>query len=94
MKAIRVKTKSGEFRFIGNLPEGYSLPDWWRSRRSDGDVLGNQWCMAFDSIELADIVDIQDDPAAQAKPTIRDTSNAGNAADRLAAGLWKPHGVA
>jgi hypothetical protein len=54
MKTVRLRTKAGEVRFTSLA----DLPSWWHETKFLGGAIGNNWCLPFDEIAVADLADV------------------------------------
>lgn len=89
MKAVKITARSGKQLLTGLGPHP-DLSSWWEAARNAGAVIGNAWCLPFDLIGFAELIDIQQDQAQE----IGKDRHISHAAATIGAGLWKPLGVA
>jgi hypothetical protein len=92
MKTVRLRTKAGEVRFTSLAPFA-DLPSWWHETKFRGGVIGNNWCLPFEEIAVADLTEVPDNTGLGAGEF---QSKADEQVRRMAAGigagLWTPPG--
>jgi hypothetical protein len=95
MKTVRLRTKAGEVRFTSLAPFT-DLPSWWHETKFRGGVIGNNWCLPFDEIAVADLVDVPENIGLGSEEYQRAQAAAQREVARMAAGigagLWTPPG--
>jgi hypothetical protein len=93
MKTVRLRTKAGEVRFTSLAPFA-DLPSWWHETQFRGGVIGNSWCLPFEEIAVADLVDVQEPDQLPRDVVDRELKNREIArlAAGIGAGLWVPPG--
>jgi hypothetical protein len=96
MKMVRIRTRTGEVRICGLAPYG-DLPSWWHQTRFNGAIVGSAWCLPFDEIAAADLIDAADGPDDIVRRHTealhdRQADEIGRTAAAIGAGLWRPPG--
>jgi hypothetical protein len=96
MKTVRLRTKAGEVRFTSLAPFA-DLPSWWHETKFRGGVIGNNWCLPFEEIAVADLADVPDNTGLgagefQAELRSRADEQVSRMAAGIGAGLWTPPG--
>jgi hypothetical protein len=97
MKTVRLRTKFGEVRYTSLAPFA-DLPSWWHETKFRDGVIGNNWCLPFNQIAAADLVDVQDsaeipsDQLSNAERIERNRDQIARMAAGIGAGLWVPPG--
>jgi hypothetical protein len=100
MKTVRLRTKAGEIRFTSLAPFT-ELPSWWSETKFRGGVIGNNWCLPFDEIAVADLVDVPDNTGLgagefqreqQRDLQLKTDEQVRRMAAGIGAGLWTPPG--
>jgi hypothetical protein len=96
MKTVRLRTKAGEVRFTSLAPFT-DLPSWWHETQFRGGVIGNNWCLPFNQIAVADLVEVPDNVGLgagefQADLRSKTDEQVRRMAAGIGAGLWTPPG--
>jgi hypothetical protein len=99
MKTVRLRTRAGEVRFTSLTPFA-DLPSWWHEMKFRGGVIGNNWCLPFDEIAVADLMEISEEKQTALGPMTQEQIERFNEDQRrvarmaagIGAGLWVPPG--